>query len=157
MVFLGPLYVFPPPISLLFLPYAPQGLSNPPFSFVFFSLCCQTQIYSACDACRAEEWELASRQAGRVSSRKVCVHVCTVRDKIMAPWGLVWPCTRSIKRPLQVPRSTLMSIFWGLILNTDHPPSFPLSTTSTISLHTNMDTIQTHLGHSCLAARQTVV
>lgn len=39
----------------------------------------------------------------------------------MAPQGLVWPCTRSIKRRLQVPRSTLMSIFWGLILNAEHP------------------------------------
>lgn len=122
-------------------PFTPQGLSTP--SSYFFSLCCQTQIYSACDACRAEECEQAGRQARRVSSRKVCVHVCTIRDKIMAPRGLVWPCTRSIKRPLQVPRSTLMSIFWGLILNTEHPPSFPLFSTSNLSMHTNTDTIQT--------------
>lgn len=30
----------------------------------------------------------------------MCVNVCTIRDKIMAPGGLVWPCTRSIKRQL---------------------------------------------------------
>lgn len=103
--------------------YSPRPL----YPSFFFPLCCQTQIYSACDACRAEEYERASRKAGRVSRRKVCVHVCTIRDKIMAPRGLVWPCTRSIKCPLQVPRSTLMSIFWGLILNTEHPPFFLLS------------------------------
>lgn len=63
--------------------------------------------------------------------------VCTIRDKIMAPQGLVWPCTRSIKRLLQVPRSTLMSIFWGLILHDEHPPTPPPQ-------HTNHSNTYTH-------------
>lgn len=46
----------------------------------------------------------------------------------MAPQGLVWPCTRSIKQQLQVPRSTLMSIFWGLIFHTEHTRAHTLWT-----------------------------
>lgn len=63
-----------------------------------------------------------SGEGGRVNGEGRCV--CTIRDKIMAPQGLVWPCTRSIKRQLQVPRSTLMSIFWGLILHTEHQQQY---------------------------------
>lgn len=111
--------VTPPPPSLQALPslsFTPSGLPPPLLSFFLW---CQTQIYSACDVCRAEECEWAGREGG-VQGQQGGRCVCTIRDKIMAPQGLVWPCTRSIKRRLQVPRSTLMSIFWGLILHAEH-------------------------------------
>lgn len=114
----------PPPslLQALLSPLLPQAslCLLLPSSSLFLS--CQKQIYSACDACRAEECKWACVcvcvWGCRVSGEGRCV--CTIRDKIMAPQGLVWPCTRSIKRQLQVPRSTLMSIFWGLIFHTEH-------------------------------------
>lgn len=134
-----PLVLWPPPISSssAALSFTPSGLPLPPTA-IFFFLYCQKQIYSACDACRAEECEwtcvfvcvrMCVLRGCRVSGEGRCV--CTIRDKIMAPQGLVWPCTRSIKQQLQVPRSTLMSIFWGLIFHTEHTHA------------------HTHFGHTC--------
>lgn len=96
----------PPPISSssAALSFTPSGLPLPPTP-IFFFLYCQKQIYSACDACRAEECEwtcvfvyvrMCVLRGCRVSREGRCV--CTIRDKIMAPQGLVWPCTRSIKQ-----------------------------------------------------------
>ncbi len=74
----------------------------------------------------------------RVSRREVC----TIRDKIMAPRGLVWPCTRSIKRMLLVPRSTLMSICWGLILGTPHPSTSVSCSFFHMYAHTHIECVK---------------
>lgn len=112
MVFLGPLCVFltcrlihSHPLALLLSCPSPLSLS------LSFSVRHRFILpVMRAELCSVHEQGKGQQEGG----------VCTIRDKIMAPWGLVWPCTRSIKRRLLVPRSTLMSICWGLIL--DSPP-----------------------------------
>lgn len=111
--------LLPPPISLQALPslsFTPSGLPTPPLS-VFFS--CGVRHRFILPVMRVEQRSVSELEGG-VQGQQGGRCVCTIRDKIMAPQGLVWPCTRSIKRRLQVPRSTLMSIFWGLILHVEH-------------------------------------
>lgn len=112
----------PPQPSLQALPslsFAPSGL--PPSSCSLFS--CGVRHRFILPVMRVEQRSVSERggtEDGGGQGQQGGRYVCTIRDKIMAPQGLVWPCTRSIKRWLQVPRSTLMSIFWGLILHAEH-------------------------------------
>lgn len=97
------------------LPFS-LSLSLPPSFFpslllsrsLSLSLPVSLQIYSVSDAFRQGQ-----EKGGE----------CTIRDKIMAPVGLVWPYTRSINRWFPVPRSALMSMCWDLILKPPYPPS----------------------------------